>query len=1046
MKRAIRYSRLATWVTTLLVFLIGAASASATPPTFVGSAQVSSWTTSGSPKTASLSVQAGDRVVAYAVTEDDAATVGISGGGVAWSQAGSVTATDYTFVRTWTATAASTGSMTITFTKSGQSSAYYGGGAVAYRNTAGIGNIATANANGGAPLVNLATTQPDSSAVVVSGDWAAVNGSTRTWRTAGTAASELTYARDAARYTVYAARYPNLGATGTKGLGLSAPSGQKYGIVAVEVKGIANSAPPTANFTFSPSAPNTLDTVTLDGTSSTCGGGCSYTWFDGATQIGTGQTLQKQFTNAGDHDVALTVTDAQSQSHTKNLTVHVDPAPALPTATFMVSDTTPYTGQDVTFTHTGTCPASPCAFQWTDDNDPNSPIDAPSYDLGTGSPMTRQFVTPNTKWVVLTVTDRYSRSVTAGWTAVVVSTPPACDDGDDNDGDTLVDFPDDPGCTGPEDTDEFNEADQPADAIWSAPTGAVTGTLVSLDGTDSTGDAPVRCLWQFENADGSIIWDTLPTDGNATVAACDSQFTFSVPNELKYVRLIVTDNDGDTDENLQSFFVGQSGGSTQCSDGVDNADPEDTLVDLADPGCSSESDDDEADPPPPPQCADGVDNADPEDTLVDLNDPGCSSSTDDDETNAPPPTTQCSDGIDNADPEDTLVDMADPGCSSPSDDDESNTPPPGSCDQTVSPGGLQSAYNAASGPWTICLNGGSYGTLTAAVKSGMITIREATGASSSFSFIDVTPGSNLTVDGVTIAGMESSGNTSKNITVRNSVFTGQYYANLCGVTNANILMENNRVGGFSANGGREGQFHISQPACLGTSSVGVTVRGNKFTSTGPGEDASDGVQVGAYGVVFEDNEFVGFQQPADGSPHVDPIQYYGERATVFRRNWIHGNNVAASMMVADSTRDGLFENNVLDSTGSGDDRTLNMGSDTGSTVRHNTMVGSYMYKKASCCSNVSSGTIIRDNVVTRGVNRPDSSTPAVFDYNLSSNSTFASMGANNVVGSPTFVGGSSPSTWAGYALASGSLGKGNASDGTDRGADVSGPAPGSLAP
>ena len=38
----------------------------------------------------------------------------------------------------------------------------------------------------------------------------------------------------------------------------------------------------------------------------------------------------------------------------------------------------------------------------------------------------------------------------------------------------------------------------------------------------------------------------------------------------------------------------------QCSDGVDNADPEDTLVDLADPGCTDESDDDESDPSPSP--------------------------------------------------------------------------------------------------------------------------------------------------------------------------------------------------------------------------------------------------------------------------------------------------------------------------------------------------------------------------------------------------------------------------------------------------------------
>jgi hypothetical protein len=44
-------------------------------------------------------------------------------------------------------------------------------------------------------------------------------------------------------------------------------------------------------------------------------------------------------------------------------------------------------------------------------------------------------------------------------------------------------------------------------------------------------------------------------------------------------------------------------------------------------------------PPPSPQCSDGVDNADPEDTLVDMADPGCSGSSDNDETNVAPPGT-----------------------------------------------------------------------------------------------------------------------------------------------------------------------------------------------------------------------------------------------------------------------------------------------------------------------------------------------------------------------------------------------------------------------
>jgi len=73
--------------------------------------------------------------------------------------------------------------------------------------------------------------------------------------------------------------------------------------------------------------------------------------------------------------------------------------------------------------------------------------------------------------------------------------------------------------------------------------------------------------------------------------------------------------------------------TTQCSDGVDNADPEDTVADADDPGCHTDgnagnadsydpNDDDETDGAKP-ECSDAVDNADPEDTVADAADPGC---------------------------------------------------------------------------------------------------------------------------------------------------------------------------------------------------------------------------------------------------------------------------------------------------------------------------------------------------------------------------------------------------------------------------------------
>lgn len=95
-------------------------------------------------------------------------------------------------------------------------------------------------------------------------------------------------------------------------------------------------------------------------------------------------------------------------------------------------------------------------------------------------------------------------------------------------------------------------------------------------------------------------------------------------------------------------------------------------------------------PAPKPECSDGVDNADPEDELADANDPGCHTDSDpnnpdsydpndNDETDEPK--MQCSDDVDNDD--DKLTDEQDPGCHTdgnpdnpdsydPNDDDESD--------------------------------------------------------------------------------------------------------------------------------------------------------------------------------------------------------------------------------------------------------------------------------------------------------------------------------------------------------------------------------------
>ena len=48
----------------------------------------------------------------------------------------------------------------------------------------------------------------------------------------------------------------------------------------------------------------------------------------------------------------------------------------------------------------------------------------------------------------------------------------------------------------------------PAAAVWDSPKDAKVNQPVALDGSASTGVAPVACTWSFENQDGSVVYDT----------------------------------------------------------------------------------------------------------------------------------------------------------------------------------------------------------------------------------------------------------------------------------------------------------------------------------------------------------------------------------------------------------------------------------------------------------------------------------------------------------------------------------------------------------
>ncbi len=360
-------------------------------------------------------------------------------------------------------------------------------------------------------------------------------------------------------------------------------------------------------------------------------------------------------------------------------------------------------------------------------------------------------------------------------------------------------------------------------------------------------------------------------------------------------------------------------------------------------------------------------------------------------------------------------------------------PPAGACTRTAtSASTLASEFGAARAGETICLAAGSYGTFLArdVSKSGVVTIRSQTGqdASLEIEFIDA---ANIRLDSVTVTGAVIRAS-SRNITVSNSRFTGIAVIQAGALANANILFDSNthiNIAGCSPC--YAGRVHVDTE---GDNPTGVTVRNSLFEG-----GTSDGVRADANDVQIIGNTF---RNMKDQDPyHTDPIQIYGGLRTVIRANLFVGGGggpngvVAAAIMAPDGNAGNIIENNVITPGPYYD--AIQLGSDSGSIIRHNTFIdGTCM---AYRCGNVSvdakpgdpesRGTIVRDNILsTLSLGR---ATGVTSDHNLYTAQN--PVGTGDLRGVPTYFGGLNPTTFAAALLAPGSIGVNAASDGTNVG-------------
>jgi hypothetical protein len=367
---------------------------------------------------------------------------------------------------------------------------------------------------------------------------------------------------------------------------------------------------------------------------------------------------------------------------------------------------------------------------------------------------------------------------------------------------------------------------------------------------------------------------------------------------------------------------------------------------------------------------------------------------------------------------------------------------PQRCTKTTRAGtGLVSAIQNASAGSTICLASGTYTgfTLTSVSKSSDVTIKPASGASVTISGgVNFNKSSHLRFTGVggtmTIHGNKidnSSGCSSHlsfdHITYTSGVIVLTRYA--CS-HHLHLLWDHDRFDNLGS-ATWEGRFNVESYDVGPLIPNGVTISNSHFGGSGPSRNnCSDGIEPDAYGTVIgPGNEFTNLKQ---GSciAHVDPIQIYGGSHTIVTGNYFHDNGDGSGGMMAGAYADYTTVSNNVFVCSCRYPWSIHAGSERHSVIKHNTFAGGGEVRFEVVNGVSPSGDLVRDNVFTRGGGiSTDGSNYGTNHHNLNA----GRPGMGNMTGTPIFVGGKKPTSYAGYHLAPRSRGKGAASDGGDMG-------------
>jgi PKD repeat protein len=173
--------------------------------------------------------------------------------------------------------------------------------------------------------------------------------------------------------------------------------------VTIGLTGVRNASAPVPVFTVSPTAPETLQTVTFDASGTTdegapCDDRCTYAWDFGDGASATGRIATHAYTVGSTYTVALTVTDAAGTVASTRTVVTIT-APAAPTVSLVVAPAAPVVDQQATFTATATAATghSIVGYAWDFGDGTTQTTTTPT--------VTKTFLSSQTVVVTVTVTD-----------------------------------------------------------------------------------------------------------------------------------------------------------------------------------------------------------------------------------------------------------------------------------------------------------------------------------------------------------------------------------------------------------------------------------------------------------------------------------------------------------------------------------------------------------------------------------------------------------------------------------------------------------------